>query len=150
MILAMFTLLMAQLQGFKKAALVFVISPLGIIGVVMSLALFHAPFGFVALLGVISLAGMDMRNSIILIDQIEHDIGEGKSRWEAVIEATVRRSRPVVLTAASAISGDDPADPQRVLGAHGDRDHGRSFGSDVPHAPELAGALRALVPREAR
>jgi len=103
MVLAMFTLLMAQLQGFKRAALVFIISPLGIIGVVMALALFHAPFGFVALLGVISLAGMDMRNSIILIDQIDHDISEGKSRWEAVIEATVRRSRPVVLTAASAI-----------------------------------------------
>jgi multidrug efflux pump len=103
MILVMLTLLMIQLQNFRKALLVFAISPLGLIGVTGGLLLFNAPFGFVALLGLISLAGMDMRNSVILMDQIEHDLEAGRSPWDAVIEATVRRSRPVVLTAATAI-----------------------------------------------
>ncbi|MGN6543918.1 MAG: efflux RND transporter permease subunit, partial [Aureliella sp.] len=103
MILVMLALLMLQVQSFKKSALVCGIAPLGLIGAVAFLHLFHAPFGFVALLGVISLAGMDMRNSIILIDQIEQDRANGLSEWEAVIESAVRRARPVVLTAATAI-----------------------------------------------
>ncbi|QJX00939.1 efflux RND transporter permease subunit [Frigoriglobus tundricola] len=103
MIAVMLTLLMAQVQGFKKLFLVFIISPLGLIGAVAFLLLFHAPFGFVALLGVIALAGMDMRNSVILIEQIEHEIAAGASAWDAVIESAVRRARPVVLTAATAI-----------------------------------------------
>jgi multidrug efflux pump len=103
MLLVMLTLLMAQVQNFRKAALVFVISPLGIIGAVTALHVFNAPFGFVALLGVIALAGMDMRNSVILIDQIEQDMANGMSQWEAVIESAVRRARPVILTAATAI-----------------------------------------------
>lgn len=103
MILAMLTLLMAQVQSFRKTLLIFGIAPLGLIGAVASLHLFHAPFGFVALLGVIALAGMDMRNSVILVDQIEQDIRLGFSPWEAVIESSVRRARPVILTAATAI-----------------------------------------------
>jgi multidrug efflux pump len=103
MVLVMWTLLMAQVQNFRKAILVFVISPLGMIGAVTALHLFHAPFGFVALLGVIALAGMDMRNSVILIDQIEQDMSQGMPQWEAVIESAVRRARPVILTAATAI-----------------------------------------------
>ena len=103
MVLVMLTLLMLQVQSFKKAALVFGIAPLGLIGAVAALHLFQAPFGFVALLGVIALAGMDMRNSVILIDQIEQDMAHGRSEWEAVIESAVRRARPVVLTAATAI-----------------------------------------------
>lgn len=103
MILVMLTLLMLQVQSFKKAALVFGIAPLGLIGAVTTLHLFSAPFGFVAMLGVIALAGMDMRNSVILIDQIEQDMAQGRSEWEAVIESAVRRARPVVLTAATAI-----------------------------------------------
>jgi multidrug efflux pump len=103
MIAIMLTLLMAQVQSFKKLFLVFIISPLGLIGAVAALLLFNAPFGFNALLGVIALAGMDMRNSVILIDQIEQDIANGMSDWDAVIESAVRRSRPVVLTAATAI-----------------------------------------------
>lgn len=103
MILVMLALLMLQVQSFKKSALVCGIAPLGLIGAVTFLHLFNAPFGFVALLGVISLAGMDMRNSIILIDQIEQDRAQGLSEWEAVIESAVRRARPVVLTAATAI-----------------------------------------------
>ena len=103
MLLVMLTLLMLQLQSMKKTFLVFGIAPLGLIGAVTFLYLFNAPFGFVALLGVIALAGMDMRNSIILIDQIEQDQLHGLSEWEAVIESAVRRSRPVMLTAATAI-----------------------------------------------
>ncbi len=103
MILLMLTLLMSQVHSFKKMFLIFGIAPLGLIGAVAFLHLFNAPFGFVALLGVIALAGMDMRNSVILVDQIEQDIKGGLSEWEAVIESSVRRARPVILTAATAI-----------------------------------------------
>ena len=103
MVMVMLTLLMAQVQNFRKMILIFGIAPLGLIGAVASLHLFHAPFGFVALLGVIALAGMDMRNSVILVDQIEQDMRLGLSPWEAVIESSVRRARPVILTAATAI-----------------------------------------------
>src|SRR5438094_8659594 len=101
MIALMLTLLMIQVQSFKKLFLVFIISPLGLIGAVSALLLLHAPFGFNALLGVIALAGMDMRNSVILIDQIEHDTANGMSLWDAVIESAVRRARPGVLDAAT-------------------------------------------------
>lgn len=103
MILVMWTLLMLQVQNFRKAALVFGIAPLGLIGATLFLHLFSAPFGFVALLGVIALAGMDMRNSVILIDQIEANQQMGLNPWRAVIEAAVLRARPVILTAATAI-----------------------------------------------
>lgn len=103
MILIMLTLLMSQVHSFKKMILIFGIAPLGLIGAVASLHFFNAPFGFVALLGVIALAGMDMRNSVILVDQIEQDIAGGLNEWDAVIESSVRRARPVILTAATAI-----------------------------------------------
>jgi multidrug efflux pump len=103
MIMVMLTLLMSQVHSFKKMFLVFGIAPLGLIGAVGALHLFDAPFGFVALLGVIALAGMDMRNSVILVDQIVQDMEHGLSEWEAVIESSVRRARPVILTAATAI-----------------------------------------------
>ncbi|MBU6175319.1 MAG: efflux RND transporter permease subunit, partial [Planctomycetes bacterium] len=103
MILIMLTLLMSQVHSFKKMILIFGIAPLGLIGAVAALLLFQAPFGFVALLGVIALAGMDMRNSVILIDQIEQDMAQGLTEWDAVIESSVRRARPVLLTAATAI-----------------------------------------------
>lgn len=96
-------LLMVQVQGFRKLFLVSAIAPLGLIGAVSSMLLLQAPFGFNALLGVIALAGMDMRNSVILIDQIEQDMAAGMSTWEAVIESSARRARPVLLTAATAI-----------------------------------------------
>ena len=83
--------------------MVFLTFPSGFIGVVPALLVFNTPFGFVALLGVIALGGMIMRNSVILVDQIKHDILAGASPWTAIIEATVRRSRPVALTAAAAI-----------------------------------------------
>jgi multidrug efflux pump subunit AcrB len=96
-------ILMLQLQSFSRMALVFLTAPLGLIGVVPALLAFNAPFGFVALLGVIALGGMIMRNAVILVDQIDRDIAAGSAPWVAIVEATVRRARPVVLTAAAAI-----------------------------------------------
>lgn len=103
MFAVMLTLLMIQLQSFSRLFMVFMTAPLALIGVVPALLLFNAPFGFVALLGVIALSGMIMRNSIILVDQIDQDIKRGAAPWAAIVDATVRRSRPVVLTAAAAV-----------------------------------------------
>ena len=103
MFAVMLTLLMIQLQSFSRMFMVFMTAPLALIGVVPALLLFNAPFGFVALLGVIALGGMIMRNSIILVDQIDQNVARGTAPWAAIVEATVRRSRPVVLTAAAAV-----------------------------------------------
>jgi multidrug efflux pump len=103
MVLIMLTILMVQLQSFSKVALVFLTAPLGMIGVCAALLISGRPFGFVALLGTIALAGMIMRNSVILVDQIGQDIRAGQHAWDAIIEATVRRARPICLTAAAAI-----------------------------------------------
>src|SRR5271155_4289502 len=104
MILAMLTLLMMQMQSFSRLAIVFFTAPLGIVGASIALNLAHKPFGFVALLGLIALAGMDMRNTVILVDQIESDVRDrGLSRREAIVFATMRRARPVALTALAAI-----------------------------------------------
>jgi multidrug efflux pump len=100
---AVITLLMLQLRSFSRAGLVLLTAPLGLIGVTLFLLVFRVPFGFVAMLGTIALAGMIMRNSVILVDQIEQDIAAGHPRWQAVIDATVRRFRPIVLTALAAI-----------------------------------------------
>jgi multidrug efflux pump len=97
------TVLMLQLRSFSRTFLVVATAPLGMIGVTMSLLLFQVPFGFVAMLGVIALFGMIMRNSVILVDQIDQDIAAGHSQWQAIIDATVRRFRPIVLTAAAAV-----------------------------------------------
>jgi len=99
----MFTLLMLQLHSFSRAVLVFLTGPLGIAGVAAALLALNRPFGFVALLGVIALMGMIMRNSVILIDQIEHDRELGVATWDAIVEAAVRRCRPIILTAAAAV-----------------------------------------------
>jgi multidrug efflux pump len=106
--IAMLALLMIQLQSFSRLALVFVTAPLGLIGATAALIVTGAPFGFVALLGLIALAGMIMRNTVILVDQIDRDIAEGHARHRAIIDATVRRARPVVLTAAAAMLGMIP------------------------------------------
>jgi len=103
MLIAMLALLMIQLQNFSRLILVFLTAPLGIVGASLGLNLANKPFGFVALLGLIALAGMIMRNAVILVDQIETDVGHGLPRREAIVEATVRRARPVVLTALAAI-----------------------------------------------
>ena len=103
LVVIILTLLMLQLHSFQRSLLVFLTAPLGIIGAALALIAFQAPFGFVATLGVIALAGMIMRNSVILIDQIEQDIAAGRTRWDAIVGATVRRFRPIMLTAAAAI-----------------------------------------------
>jgi multidrug efflux pump subunit AcrB len=103
MLFIVFTLLMLQLQSFSRAMLVFLTGPLGIAGVAAALLLLDRPFGFVALLGVIALMGMIMRNSVILIDQIEQDRSRGVPTWDAIVESAVRRFRPIVLTAAAAV-----------------------------------------------
>ncbi|QMV62214.1 efflux RND transporter permease subunit [Pseudomonas berkeleyensis] len=102
-IVVVLTLLMLQLKSFSRSAMVFLTAPLGLIGVTLFLLIFRQPFGFVAMLGTIALAGMIMRNSVILVDQIEQDISHGLDRWHAIIEATVRRFRPIVLTALAAV-----------------------------------------------
>ena len=103
MIVAVLTLLMIQLQSFSRVMMVVLTAPLGLIGVVATLLLFGEPFGFVAMLGVIAMFGIIMRNSVILVDQIDRDIAAGQPRYEAIVGATVRRFRPITLTAAAAV-----------------------------------------------
>ncbi|MGP1716911.1 MAG: efflux RND transporter permease subunit [Methylophilus sp.] len=100
---AVFTLLMLQLRSISNVLLVVLTAPLGMIGITFALLIFNMPFGFVAMLGSIALSGMIMRNSVILVDQINQDIAEGSSLEQAVVQSTVRRFRPIVLTAAAAI-----------------------------------------------
>jgi multidrug efflux pump subunit AcrB len=102
-IFIIFTLLMLQLQSFSRSFLVFLTGPLGIAGAAMALLVLQRPFGFVAQLGVIALFGMIIRNSVILIDQIEQDIAAGAEPWNAIVESAVRRFRPIILTAAAAV-----------------------------------------------
>jgi len=103
MLFITFTLLMLQLHSFSRALLAFMTGFLGIAGVAMALLLLGRPFGFVAMLGVIALNGMIIRNSVILIDQIEQDRARGVPDWSAIVESAVRRFRPIVLTAAAAV-----------------------------------------------
>lgn len=97
------TLLIVQLRSFSRVFLVLLTAPLGLIGVTVALLLFNKPFGFVAMLGTIALSGMIMRNSVILVDQIDQDIASGLAPWQAIVESTIRRFRPIALTAAAAI-----------------------------------------------
>ncbi len=102
-LLVVLTVLMIQLRSFSRVLLVFLTAPLGLIGVTLFLLVFNVPFGFVAMLGTIALMGMIMRNSVILVDQIEQDIAAGHDAWTAIVDATTRRFRPIVLTALAAI-----------------------------------------------
>lgn len=102
-LIAVLTILMVQLQSFSRVLLVILTAPLGLIGVTIALLLFDKPFGFVAMLGTIALSGMIMRNSVILVDQIDQDRASGLEPWQAVVESTLRRFRPIMLTAAAAI-----------------------------------------------
>jgi multidrug efflux pump len=103
MIVTILLILMLQLQSFSRVAMVFLTAPLGLIGVVIALLLAHAPLGFVAILGVIALSGMIMRNSVILIDQVQTEIVQGRDPWNAVVDAAVHRTRPVALTATATV-----------------------------------------------
>ena len=111
MLVIMITILMVQLQSFQRLFLVIATAPLALIGVAAALLLSGAPMGFVAILGIVSLVGMVIRNSVILIDQIETEIAHGQHPWNAVIAATQHRLRPILLTAAAAILGMIPIAP---------------------------------------
>ena len=116
MLFVVFTLLMIQLQSFSRTFMVLLTAPLGLIGVAAALLLFDKPFGFVAMLGTIAMLGIIMRNSVILMDQIDRDIREGADRFQAIIGATVRRFRPITLTAAAAVLALIPLVPDAFFG----------------------------------
>jgi len=111
MLTIMVTILMIQLQSVQRVILVLSVVPLGLIGVVAILLIANKPLGFVAILGIIALIGMIVRNSVIIIDQIETEITHGLSPWNAVLTATTHRFRPVILTAAAVILGMIPIAP---------------------------------------
>ena len=111
MLVLALTVLMVQLQSFSRLFLVISVAPLGLIGVVAALLLSNKPLGFVAILGVLALTGMIARNSVILIDQIEKEKAQGLHPWDAVVEATAHRFRPILLTASAAILGVIPIAP---------------------------------------
>ena len=102
-IFIIFLLLMLQLHSFSRSVMVFLTGPLGLIGAAATLLLLRAPMGFVAQLGITALIGMIIRNSVILVDQIEQDVAAGVPTWTAIVEAAVRRFRPIILTAAAAV-----------------------------------------------
>jgi multidrug efflux pump len=116
MIVGVITLLMIQLQSIKRTVMALLTAPLGLIGVALALMALGKPYGFVANLGVIALMGMILRNSVILLDQIEQDEKAGKSRWEAIVGSAVRRFRPIMLTAAAAVLAMIPLSRQIFWG----------------------------------
>ena len=124
MFLAMLTILVVQLQSFSKLFLVFSTAPLGLIGASFALLALDAPFGFNALLGLVALAGMIMRNTVILVDQIDSDVAAGMARWDAIVESTASLA-PGRAHGPRRNPGDDPAVALGVLGADGDHDDGR-------------------------
>jgi multidrug efflux pump len=103
MIVTILLMLMLQLQSFSSMTMVFLTAPLGLVGVVPALLITRAPLGFVAILGIIALSGMIMRNAVILIDQVRSEMEQGLDAWKAVVEAAVHRTRPVALTAAATV-----------------------------------------------
>ena len=107
----MLLFLMAQLHSFGRVALVVATVPLGLIGIVLALLLANRPLGFVAILGILALVGMIARNAVILIDQIETERAQGRDIWDAVVEATLSRFRPIMLTAVSTVLGLIPIAP---------------------------------------
>src|SRR5271165_4591495 len=111
MLILILTVLMIQLQSFNRLFLVLSVAPLGLIGVVAALLLADKPMGFVAMLGVLALTGMIARNSVILIHQVEEEKAQGRHPWDAVVEATAHRFRPILLTASAAILGMVPIAP---------------------------------------
>jgi multidrug efflux pump subunit AcrB len=111
MLLIMFTILMVQLQSFQRLFLVLSVAPLGLIGVVAALMLSGRPLGFVAILGILALLGMITKNAVILIGQIESERSQGKNAWEAAVDASSSRFRPIMLTAVSTVLGMIPIAP---------------------------------------
>ena len=145
MLFTILTILMLQLQSFSLMFMVFLTAPLGLIGVVAALLLFQAPLGFVAILGVTALSGMIMRNSVILIDQVKAEMAEGRDTWTAVRRCGRPPDSSGGADRGGHRAGDDSAHAQRVLGSHGDRDHGRPHRGDGADDLLRAGALRRVV-----
>lgn len=116
MLFVIFTLLMLQLKSLRRSIVVVLTAPLGLIGVVLALLIFDKPFGFVAMVGTIAMFGIIMRNSVILVDQIDQDLADGASMREAIVEATVRRFRPIMLTASAAVLALIPLVPSSFFG----------------------------------
>ncbi len=131
MIIVIVTLLMLQLQRMALMALTLLTAPLGIIGVSVAMLLTQRPIGFVAELGILALGGMIIRNSVILIDQIEQHIRAGESPWEAIVDSAVLRFRPIMLTAAAAILGMVPLLPSAFWGPMAVAIAGGLFGATV-------------------
>jgi hypothetical protein len=139
-------IIIIQVRSMSAMAMVFATAPLGLIGVVPTLLIFGQPFGINALVGLIALSGILMRNTLILLGQIQHNLEEGLTPFDAVVESTVQRARPVILTALAAISRLHPADTLRLLGnpgLHVDRRHVRR---DSTHARLPALDVCHLVP----
>lgn len=111
MLFLMTTFLMIQLQSFSRMFLVLAIVPMGLIGIIAALLIFNKPLGFVAILGILSLLGMIARNAVILVEQIEHERKEQADQWKAVVDATMSRFRPIMLTAVSTVLGLIPIAP---------------------------------------
>jgi multidrug efflux pump subunit AcrB len=111
MMILMVTVLMIQMQSFSRLFLVCSVAPLGVIGVVLALLVTQKPMGFVAMLGTVALIGMIIRNSVILVDQIEVEKASGRGGWDAVVEASLVRFRPIILTAQAMILGMAPIAP---------------------------------------
>lgn len=103
MLIVTLTVIMLQVRSFTTMFMVFATAPLGLVGAVPTLLAFHQPFGFNAILGLIALSGILMRNTLILVDEIHHDQAAGLRDYDAIVESTVRRARPVILTAAAAM-----------------------------------------------
>ena len=111
MLFLMLTFLMAQLQSFNRLFLVLSVVPMSLVGVVSALLISGKPLGFVAILGILTLIGMIARNAVILIEQIETERKQGREVWDAVVEATLSRFRPIMLTAISTVLGLIPIAP---------------------------------------
>jgi multidrug efflux pump subunit AcrB len=111
MLMIMFTVLMVQLRSFSRLFIVLSVGPLGLIGVVGALLLSGKPLGFVAILGILALLGMITKNAVILIDQIEAERSQGKDVWQATVDASSTRFRPIMLTAISTVLGMIPIAP---------------------------------------
>lgn len=140
MIAAMLIVIMLQVRSFSTMAMVVLTGPLGLVGVVPMLLTFHQPFGFNAILGLIGLAGILTRNTLILTEQINENLAAGLDDYHAVIEVTVQRTRPVILTATRCRAGLHSAYAFRVLGIDGlyaDRRHGGWYRAD-PAVPACA------------
>ena len=150
MIVTILIILMLQLQSMSRMAMVFMTAPLGLIGVVIALLVTRAPLGFVAILGIIALSGMIMRNSVILIDQIRAEIAEGLDCVERGGGSRRAPDPPGGADGDGDGAGDDSADAQRVLGPDGHRHHGRPDRGDVPDDLLPAGAVRGVVQGETR